>query len=122
MKGINKVTLIGHLGRDPELRHTKSGIPVATLSLATTETWNDKDGKKQERTEWHRIVLWDQLAEIADKYLAKGRQIYIEGSLTTRVWEDKEHNKRYTTEIRGDQLIMLGGPPGSKGRDEPAPF
>ena len=116
MRGINKVILVGNLGRDPELRHTKNGVPVANLSIATSETWSDKDGSKQERTEWHRIVLWDKLAEIAHKYLSKGRQVYLEGRLQTRVWKDNNGDKRYTTEIRGDQLVMLGG----KG-DQPQP-
>jgi len=109
MRGINKVILVGNLGRDPELRHTKTGTAVANLSIATSETWSDKDGAKQERTEWHRIVLWDKLAEIAQKYLSKGRQVYLEGRLQTRVWKDSDGEKRYTTEIRGDQLVMLGG-------------
>ncbi len=109
MRGINKVILVGNLGRDPELRYTQSGTAVANLSIATSETWNNKEGQKQERTEWHRVVLWDKLAEIAEKYLSKGRQVYLEGRLQTRVWKDNDGNKRYTTEIRGDQLVMLGG-------------
>ncbi len=108
-RGINKVILVGNLGRDPELRFTQSGTAVANLSIATSETWNNKEGQKQERTEWHRVVLWDKLAEIAQKYLSKGRQVYLEGRLQTRVWKDNDGNKRYTTEIRGDQLVMLGG-------------
>ena len=107
MRGINKVILVGNLGRDPELRFTQAGTAVANLSIATSETWNNKDGVKQERTEWHRVVLWDKLAEIAKEYLSKGRQVYLEGRLQTRVWE-KDGEKRYTTEIRGDQLVMLG--------------
>ena len=118
MRGINKVILVGNLGRDPELRHTKTGVAVANLSIATSETWSDKDGSKQERTEWHRIVLWDKLAEIAEKYLSKGRQVYLEGRLQTRVWKDNNGDKRYTTEIRGDQLVMLGG----KGDSQPREF
>ncbi len=109
MRGINKVILVGNLGRDPELRYTQGGTAVANLSIATSETWNNKDGQKQERTEWHRVVLWDKLAEIAQKFLTKGRQVYLEGRLQTRAWQDKDGNKRYTTEIRGDQLVMLGG-------------
>ncbi len=108
-RGINKVILIGNLGRDPELRFTQGGTAVANLSIATSETWNSKEGQKQERTEWHRVVLWDKLAEIAKEYLSKGRQVYLEGRLQTRVWKDNDGNKRYTTEIRGDQLVMLGG-------------
>ena len=107
MRGINKVILVGNLGRDPELRFTAAGTAVANLSIATSETWNNKDGVKQEKTEWHRVVLWDKLAEIAKEYLSKGRQVYLEGRLQTRVWE-KDGQKRYTTEIRGDQLVMLG--------------
>lgn len=109
MRGLNKVTLIGNLGRDPEIRHTQSGIAVANLSIATSESWKDKDGQRQERTEWHRVVLWDQLAKIAEQYLTKGRQIYLEGRLQTRTWKGKEGEEKFTTEIRCDQLIMLGG-------------
>ena len=109
MRGLNKVTLIGNLGRDPEIRYTQSGIAVANLSIATSESWKGKDGQRQERTEWHRLVLWDQLATIAEQYLTKGRQIYIEGRLQTRKWTGKEGEEKFTTEIRCDQLIMLGG-------------
>ena len=109
MRGLNKVTLIGNLGRDPEIRHTQNGVAVANLSIATSESWKDKDGQRQERTEWHRVVLWDQLAKIADQYLTKGRQIYLEGRLQTRKWTGKEGEEKFTTEIRCDQLIMLGG-------------
>lgn len=109
MRGLNKVTLIGNLGRDPEIRYTQAGVAVANLSIATSESWKDKDGNRQERTEWHRIVLWDQLAKIAEQYLTKGRQIYLEGRLQTRKWTGKEGEEKFTTEIRCDQLIMLGG-------------
>lgn len=109
MKGLNKVTLIGNLGRDPELKHTQTGIAVVTLHLATTESWLGKDNNRQEHTEWHRVIMWDKLGEMAAKYLTKGRQIYIEGKLTTRKWTDKKGETRYQTEIRCDQLIMLGG-------------
>ena len=112
---VNKVILVGNLGRDPEMRHTQTGRPVANFTLATNERWRDKDGQQQERTEWHKIVVWDRLAEICTEYLTKGKQIYIEGRLQTREWEDREGNKRYTTEIVANQMQMLGR------RDESAP-
>jgi single-strand DNA-binding protein len=107
-RGINKVILIGNLGGDPELRSTPGGTSVATFTLATNETWNDKDGAKQERTEWHRIVAWGRLAEICGQYLRKGRQVYIEGRLQTRTWEDKQGNQRKTTEVVARDMQMLG--------------
>ena len=109
MASINKVILVGNLGRDPEVRYTQNGNAVANLNLATNEVWNDKSGQRQERTEWHRIVVWGKQAEIAKEYLSKGRQIYVEGSLQTRQWEDKDGQKRYTTEIRCQRFVMLGG-------------
>ena len=109
MASVNKVILIGNLGRDPEVRYTQGGSAVANLNLATNEVWNDKDGQKQERTEWHRVVVWGKQAEIAKEYLVKGRQIYVEGSLQTKQWEDKDGNKRYTTEIRCQRFLMIGG-------------
>ena len=109
MASINKVILIGNLGRDPEVRYTKGGNAVANLNLATNEVWNDKSGQRQERTEWHRVVVWGKQAEIAREYLSKGRQIYVEGSLQTRQWDDKDGQKRYTTEIRCQRFVMLGG-------------
>ena len=109
MASINKVILIGNLGRDPEVRYTQGGSAVANLNLATNEVWNDKSGQKQERTEWHRVVVWGKQAEIAKEYLTKGRQVYVEGSLQTRQWEDKDGQKRYTTEIRCQRFVMLGG-------------
>ena len=109
MRGVNKVILIGNLGRDPEIRYTRDGTAVANLSLATSESWNDANGQRQERTEWHRVVAWARLAEIAKEYLGKGKQVYIEGKLQTRSWEDKDGHKRYTTEIKADQMVMLGG-------------
>jgi single-strand DNA-binding protein len=109
MRGVNKVILIGNLGRDPEIRYTKDGKAVATLNLATTETWNDQNGQRQERTEWHRVVLWGKQAEVAKEYLSKGKQVFIEGRIQTRSWDDREGNKRYTTEVKADQMIMLGG-------------
>ena len=107
MGSVNKVILVGNLGRDAELRYTPGGSPVATLNLATTEIWNDKAGQRQEKTEWHRIVLWGKTAESLNEYLTKGKQIYVEGRLQTRQWDDKDGNKRYTTEIRGDQRVRL---------------
>ena len=110
MAGINKVILIGRLGRDPEISYTASGQAVARLSLATSEEWRDKaTGEKKERTEWHRIVVWGKQGENCGAYLAKGRQIYVEGRLQTREWEDKEGNKRYITEIIAGNVTFLGG-------------
>ena len=106
---MNKVILVGNLGRDAELRYTPGGAAVATLNMATTEVWNDKAGQRQEKTEWHRIVLWGKTAESLNEYLTKGKQIYVEGRLQTRQWDDKDGNKRYTTEIRGDRIVLLGG-------------
>jgi len=106
---VNKVILVGNLGRDAELRYTPGGAAVATLNLATTEVWNDKAGQKQEKTEWHRIVLWGKQAESLQEYLTKGKQIYVEGRLQTRQWDDKDGNKRYTTEIKADRITLLGG-------------
>ena len=115
MGSVNKVILVGNLGRDAELRYTPGGSPVATLNLATTEIWNDKAGQRQEKTEWHRIVLWGKTAESLNEYLTKGKQIYVEGRLQTRQWDDKDGNKRYTTEIRGDRVVLLGGGGGGGG-------
>ncbi len=109
MGSVNKVILVGNLGRDSELRYTAGGAAVATLNLATTEAWNDKQGQKQEKTEWHRIVLWGKQAESLQEYLVKGKQIYVEGRLQTRQWDDKDGSKRYTTEIKADRLTLLGG-------------
>ena len=108
MAGINKVILIGNLGKDPEVRHLEGGTTVANFPLATTETYKDKNGNRQEQTEWHNIVLWRSLAEVAEKYLKKGMQIYVEGKLRTRSWEDKEGHKRYTTEVVAETFTMLG--------------
>lgn len=108
MNSLNKVILIGNIGKDPEVRHLEDGATIAKFPLATTETYNDKTGAKITQTEWHNIVLWRGLAEVAEKYLRKGKQVYIEGKLKTRSWEDKDGNKRYITEIIGDNLIMLG--------------
>jgi single-strand DNA-binding protein len=106
--GVNKAMLIGHLGRDPEMRYTPSGLAVANFTMATSENWTNKDGTKESRTEWHRIVAFGRLAEICGEYLSKGRQVYIEGRIQTREWEDKDGNKRYTTEIVAREMQMLG--------------
>lgn len=108
MASVNKVILIGNLGKDPELKFTPSGVPVAKFSLATTEKFKDSEGNMQEHTEWHNIVLWRRLAEIANEYLKKGSPVYIEGSIQTRSWEDKDGQKRYMTEIMARQLQFLG--------------
>ena len=118
MGSVNKVILVGNLGRDAELRYTPGGAPVATLNLATTEVWNDKGGQRQEKTEWHRVVLWGKTAESLNEYLTKGKQIYVEGRLQTRQWDDKDGNKRYTTEIRGDRIVLLGGGGGGGARQQ----
>jgi single-strand DNA-binding protein len=111
MAGVNKVLLIGNLGRDPEVRYTTGGTPVANFTLATTERWSDPtSGEKKEKTEWHRIVVWGKQAEIAGEYLRKGRQVFVEGSLQTREWTDREGNKRYSTEVRAQRFQMLGRP------------
>ena len=116
MGSVNKVILVGKLGRDAELRYTPGGAAVATLNLATTEVWNDKQQQRQEKTEWHRIVLWGKQAESLQEYLTKGKQIYVEGRLQTRQWDDKDGNKRYTTEIKADRITLLGGGGGGGGR------
>jgi len=115
MGSVNKVILVGNLGRDAELRYTPGGAAVATLNLATTEVWNDKGGQRQEKTEWHRVVLWGKTAESLAEYLTKGKQIYVEGRLQTRQWDDKDGNKRYTTEIRSDRVVLLSGGGGGRG-------
>ena len=113
---VNKVILIGNLGADPEIRRTQDGRPVANLRLATTESWKDKQsGEQQERTEWHNVALFGRLGEIAAEYLRKGSQVYIEGRLRTRKWQDKEGRDRYTTEIVGSEMQMLGGRGGGGG-------
>lgn len=118
MRGINKVILIGNLGRDPEIRYTTSGQAVANFTLATTEGRTNKDGEKQEYTEWHRIVAWGRLAEICGEYLSKGKMIYIEGTLRTRSWEDKEGKTRWTTEVIARNMQMLS-PAGYKPDSSP---
>lgn len=116
-RGINKVIIVGNLGNDPEMRYMPSGSAIANLSIATTDSWKDKQsGQLQEQTEWHRVVFFNRLAEIAGEYLRKGSQVYIEGSLRTRKWTDKSGNDRYTTEIVGKDLQMLGGRAGDGGQ------
>ena len=115
MGSVNKVILVGNLGRDAELRYTPGGAAVATLNLATTEVWNDRNNQRQEKTEWHRVVLWGKQAESLQEYLTKGKQIYVEGRLQTRQWDDKDGNKRYTTEIKADRITLLGGAGGARG-------
>ena len=118
MAGVNKVILVGNLGKDPEVRYLDSGVAVANFSLATTENYKNKEGERVSQTEWHNIVLWRGLAEVAEKYLKKGSSIYVEGKIRTRKWEDKEGNNRYTTEILCDNMTMLGGRPVSEGADQ----
>ena len=115
MAGVNKAILIGNLGRDPELRYTQNGQAVTNFSLATSESWTDKNGERSEKTEWHRIVAWAKTAELCAQYLSKGRTVYIEGRLQTRDWEDKEGVKRQTTEIVANTVQFLGGPRGEGG-------
>jgi single-strand DNA-binding protein len=121
--GVNKVILVGHLGADPDMRYTPSGQGVCELRLATSESWNDKNGQRQERTEWHRVVVWGKRAEICSKYLAKGRQVYVEGRIQTRSYDDKEGNKRYITEVIANDVQFLGGggAGGGGGRESSAP-
>ncbi len=108
MAGVNKAILVGNLGRDPELRTTPNGQSVVNFTLATSETWTDKSGERVERTEWHRIVVWGRTAEMCAQYLSKGRTVYIEGRIQTREWEDKDGNKRYTTEINANTVNFIG--------------
>lgn len=127
MASVNKVIIVGHLGKDPEVRYTASGEAIANLTVATSESWKDKStGDKKEQTEWHRCNCFGKLAEICGQWLKKGAQVYIEGSLRTRKWTDKEGVERYTTEIRMDQMVMLGGKsdsqrPAQDGEYQPAP-
>ena len=125
MGTVNRVILVGNLGRDAELRYTGGGAAVASFSVATTEVWKDKDGQRQEQTEWHRISLWGKQAESVAQYLTKGKQVYVEGRLQTRKWQDKEGHDRYTTEVKADRVVLLGsGGGGGRGaaieRDEVA--
>lgn len=118
-RGVNKAILVGHLGADPEVKYTAKGTAVANLSVATSESWKDKDtGERTERTEWHRVTMWGRLAEISGEYLRKGSQVYLEGKLQTREWTDRDGNVRYTTEIVASEMQMLGGRGGSAGRQQ----
>lgn len=109
MSSVNKVILVGNLGRDAELRHTGAGSPVSSFTIATSEAWNDKGGQKQEKTEWHKVVLWGKAAESLQPHLVKGKQVYVEGKLQTRQWDDKDGNKKYATEVKADTVKLLGG-------------
>lgn len=124
MGSVNKVILVGNLGRDAELRYTSGGAAVANFSLATTETWKDKQGQRQEQTEWHKVQVWGKTAEALQEYLTKGKQVFVEGRLQTRKWQDKDGNDRYTTEIKADRITLLGGGRDRDGGDqrrEPGP-
>jgi single-strand DNA-binding protein len=117
MSGVNKVIVLGRLGADPEVKNVSANQTVARLSVATSENWTDREGQKQERTEWHRVVVWGKLAELCGKYLTKGRQVYIEGRLQTRSWEDQQGQKKYTTEIVANTVQFLGGGNSEASRD-----
>jgi single-strand DNA-binding protein len=121
--GVNKVLLVGNLGGDPELRFTPQGTAIANFRMATTEHWNDKAGQRQERTEWHRVVVWGKLAEVCGEYLQKGRQVYLEGKVQTRDWLNKENVKQYMTEVVANQVVFLGPGPGhgATGTTRPKP-
>ena len=121
MASVNKVILIGNLGRDPETRYMPDGGAITNISVATTDVWKDKNGEKQEKTEWHRVAFFGKLAEIAGEYLKKGSQVYVEGRLQTRKWQDKEGQDKYTTEIVADRMQMLGSRQGMGGADRSAP-
>ena len=122
MSSLNKIMLIGHLGKDPEVRYTSDGTPVATFSLATSENWTDKNGTRQERTEWHNIVAWRRLAELSKRFLTKGRQVYVEGRIQSRDWNDREGIRRRTTEVVVSQIVLLGSrSQGAQGAEAPAP-
>ena len=120
MASVNKVILIGNLGKDPEVRYMPSGEAIANISVATTDSWKDKSGEKQEKTEWHRVSFFGKLAEIVGEYLKKGSQVYVEGRLQTRKWQDKEGQDKYTTEIVADRMQMLGGRSGAGGGESNA--
>lgn len=114
-RGVNKVILLGNLGQDPEVRYTGNGTAVANMRLATTERYKDSNGEWVDKTEWHSVVAWDRLAEICGEYLSKGSQVYFEGQLQTRSWEDRDGNKRYSTEVKVREMLMLGGRGGDGG-------
>jgi single-strand DNA-binding protein len=126
MRGVNKAIIIGTLGKDPEVRYAQDGKAITNITVATNETWKDKDGKQQDRAEWHRVVFFGKLAEIAGEYLKKGSQVYLEGSIRTRKWQGQDGKDNYTTEIVADQMQMLGGksddkPEKPKPKHEPLP-
>ena len=114
MGSVNKVILVGNLGRDAELRYTPGGAAVATINMATTDVYKDREGQKKEDTQWHRVILWGRTAESLHEYLTKGKQIYVEGRIQTRKWTDKDGVEKYTTEIRGDRIVLLGGGGGQR--------
>ena len=115
-RGLNSAEIIGNVGQDPQVRHTQSGTAVANISVATSSSWLDSNKEKQEKTEWHRIVAWGKLAEVVEKYVTKGRQIYVRGRIETRAWDDREGNKKYTTEIVAKEILLLG-PRDDKSKD-----
>jgi single-strand DNA-binding protein len=122
MRGVNKVIIVGNVGNDPELKNTPSGAAVATMSVATSESWNDKaSGEKKEKTEWHKIVFWNRLAEVVGQYVRKGSRVYVEGKLQTRKWQDKDGNDRYMTEIVAHELQMLGDRSGGSEKQSAPP-
>ena len=121
MGSVNKVILVGNLGRDAELRYTPGGAAVATVNMATTDVYKDREGQKKEDTQWHRVILWGRTAESLHEYLTKGKQIYVEGRLQTRKWTDKDGVEKYTTEIRGDRVVLLGGGGGGGGQRSARP-
>lgn len=118
---VNKVILVGHLGQEPELRATGSGTPVCNMRVATNHSYTDKEGKRQEQTNWHRVVTWGKQGENCNAHLSKGRQVYVEGRIQTRAWDDKEGNKRYTTEVVSHRVVFLGGRAGEGGPPEMSP-
>ena len=119
-RSLNRVQIIGNLGADPELRTTTSGARVANISVATSRRWNDRQGQQQEKTEWHKVIFWEKLAEVCERYLKRGDRVYVEGSIEYRQYEDKEGQTRYITEIRGREMIMLGGRGEKANLDSPA--
>jgi single-strand DNA-binding protein len=123
MGSVNKAIIIGNAGKDPETKYTDAGVAVCTLTLATKHSWKEKEGQRQEKTEWHRVVFWGKLAEIVDRYVRKGSQVYVEGRIETRKWTDKNGNEKYTTEIVADQMQMLSNRPKQEiDNDEEVPF
>lgn len=117
MRSVNKAIILGNLGKDPEIKYMGDGRPVARFSVATSESWTGKDGEKKEKTEWHRVVAWGKLAEICGEYLKKGRQVYVEGRIETRTWEDRDKNQRTTTEINAQEVVLLGSRSGGGAED-----